>query len=521
MTIKRLILIVLTVLAVGRIVLALTASLSQPQAQTQLELYQTNLALQATEWQPAETDDSDFDWQTAKQAILGAEPYANAQKQYESARDRATDNREQLVAQLDDSASEAEFLGQPVTNLQLSPAAAQALQAQLSSLDRRRAQLNLEIGLLQAQRGDIASAQSTWQQVNERDATEALAATATALRGLWQEPPDVTPRAESAIEANLDGWFRSRARQRLYEVRDQSEQLASLARRQTRQAEQALIKLTIIGAVPFAGGTIGAGLAIALLIQLAIRRDRALLATNASTDWQVPWDGEIAWQVIIVGFCFWGQFVLPLLLPLAISSLGFSLAEASLRTRAIYILLSYSLLAAGALGVLYLSIRRYLPLPEGWFRLRWLSRWPLWGFGGYLVAIPLVLLVSLLNQQIWQGNGGSNPLIFLALQANDGIALAIFFLTAAIAAPVFEEIIFRGFLLPSLTRYMSVTNAIVLSSFIFAIAHLSLSEVLPLMTLGIALGVVYTRSRSLLASMLLHSLWNSGTLVSLFVLGSS
>jgi uncharacterized protein len=38
--------------------------------------------------------------------------------------------------------------------------------------------------------------------------------------------------------------------------------------------------------------------------------------------------------------------------------------------------------------------------------------------------------------------------------------------------------------------------------------------------LGIILGVVYTRSRNLLSSILLHSLWNSGTLLSLFVLGS-
>ncbi|HAC66329.1 MAG TPA: CPBP family intramembrane metalloprotease domain-containing protein, partial [Cyanothece sp. UBA12306] len=77
-----------------------------------------------------------------------------------------------------------------------------------------------------------------------------------------------------------------------------------------------------------------------------------------------------------------------------------------------------------------------------------------------------------------------------------------------------------GFLLPSLTRYIPVWGAIGLSSLIFALVHLNLSEVLPLAILGIVLGVVYTRSRNLLASMLVHSLWNSGTLFSLFVLGS-
>jgi uncharacterized protein len=126
----------------------------------------------------------------------------------------------------------------------------------------------------------------------------------------------------------------------------------------------------------------------------------------------------------------------------------------------------------------------------------------------------------LLNQKLWQGQGGSNPILPLALEGQDSIALFLFFLTACVAAPMFEEIFFRGFLLPSLTRYMPVWGAIIASGFLFAIAHLSLSEVLPLATLGIVLGIVYTRSRNLLASILLHGLWNAGTLLSLFVLGS-
>jgi membrane protease YdiL (CAAX protease family) len=170
--------------------------------------------------------------------------------------------------------------------------------------------------------------------------------------------------------------------------------------------------------------------------------------------------------------------------------------------------------------VLYFSIKRYFPLPEFWFRFRFQGNWFLWGLGGYCTALPIVVLVSLINQQLWQGKGGSNPLLQLALESRDGVALGIFFFTAAIAAPLFEELLFRGFLLPSLTRYLPVWASILTSSLLFAAAHLSLSEILPLTALGIVLGVVYTRSRNLLAPMLLHSLWNSGTLLSLFLLGS-
>jgi uncharacterized protein len=182
---------------------------------------------------------------------------------------------------------------------------------------------------------------------------------------------------------------------------------------------------------------------------------------------------------------------------------------------------TYSALAVGALTVLYFTIKSYLPLEKNWFSFKLTGNGLSWGFGGYLVAFPLVLGISILNSQIWQGQGGSNPLLPILLEGKDPIALALFFVTTAIAAPIFEELLFRGFLLPSLTRYVSTSNAVLLSGFIFALVHLSLSEVLPLTVLGVILGFVYARTQNLLASMLLHSLWNSGTLISLFVLGSA
>ena len=173
-----------------------------------------------------------------------------------------------------------------------------------------------------------------------------------------------------------------------------------------------------------------------------------------------------------------------------------------------------------SLSVLYLAIKPFRPLPPDWFRFNLFSPWFLWGLAGYFVALPLVIIVSLLNQLIWQGQGGSNPLLTLALESQNTFALLCFAFTASLAAPFFEEIVFRGFLLASLTRYLPVWAAIALSSLIFALAHQNLSEVLPLTVLGCVLGFVYTRSKNLLSSMLVHSLWNGGTLLSLFLLGS-
>ena len=525
MIIKRLILAFLTVLAIVRIISSLGDSLSQPQIQSRLELYQTNLVLHITEFS---VEGEQGNLQGAIDSLIGKEPFKAAEKQYQKARQQIIVSRDNFQAQLDklpsqintDKNSDRSNL-EIIANSQTKEIIAlqkQELTKQVTEINNFINELDLKIGILQAARDDIDEAISIWDKTIERidDPQDKFSQTATVLKSLWSKPPQVTTQAESIINSNLDGWLRNRALDRLYTVENRQTALSDLKQQQQKLAEKAIFKLALISSIPFLGGITGFILLIVLLVQWAWKKETSILAINSNTAWTTPWNWEIIWQVLIVGFFFIGQFLLPFILGIS----GFNPANYSLRFKALYVLATYILMSIGGIAVLYLSIKSFLPLPANWFRFKWFSKWFVWGFGGYLIALPLVLLVSLINQQIWQGQGGSNPLLFLALQAQDKVALAIFFITASVAAPIFEEIMFRGFLLPSLTRYVPVWSAIVISGLIFAIAHLSLSEVLPLATLGIILGFVYTRSRNLLAPMLLHSLWNSGTLLSLFILGS-
>ncbi|MBD2038472.1 CPBP family intramembrane metalloprotease [Leptolyngbya sp. FACHB-321] len=502
MTIKRIVLVILTVLAIALIGQDLLASWSQPQFQSRLELYQTNLVLQATEWQG---DDPGL--VSVRKGIIGAEPVQGATKQYQELRQSAQKNLERTQLLL------------------ASPTADPSLKVSTPKLERLITELDLRLGVLQVQQGQTATAQKTWagviQQTDGKANLEPLSKTAGVLAGLWSDPPRLFPDAEQTLKQNLDSWFRYRSLAQLYKLQQRQDALTDLQAAQQATAERALTNLAIVGGIPTISGLLGTVILLFLLGQWVVRRKQSLLAPEGIAAWTVPWDGEIVWQVLIFGFFLVGQILLPLGLGVFQQAVGFNPATLSERVRALYILVNYLLLAAGGLAVLYFSIKTFLPLPDGWFQVKLRSRWFLWGLGGYFAALPLVILISLVNQKIWQGQGGSNPILPIALEGKDQGAFVLFCITAAIAAPIFEELLFRGFLLPSLTRYMPVWGAIVLSSFIFALAHLSLSEVLPLMTLGIVLGFVYSRSRNLLASMLLHSLWNSGTLLSLFVLGSS
>ncbi|MEH2139487.1 CPBP family intramembrane glutamic endopeptidase [Nostoc sp.] len=524
MTLKRLILIfILTPIAVLLAVSSLFSSWQEPQFQSRLELYQTNIALQAQAWQSK--DSSDDNLQAIREAILGNQPLESSTKQYEEARQSVQANLDKVNSKLAQLSSQPEItptLPKPLPDAppttKTSKQGQKQLQQSLKQLQKLLAELDLRLGILQAQQGQTDTALKTWSELQQRsNINPEFGETASVLSGLWSNPPRLLQNAQERIQKNLEGWFRSNALVKLYQLQQREDALSAVKAAQQESAAQAVLKLAVIGTIPTLAALIGLILLILLFAQRFLKGKTSLLAQNADVPWSTPWDGETVLQVFIVGFFFMGQ----IFVPLVISVLPIPRPIVDVRLQAFSVLLSYLLVALGALLVLYFSLKPFFPLPEFWFRFRFQDNWFWWGLGGYCTALPIVVVVSLINQQLWQGQGGSNPLLQLALESRDGIALGIFFSTAAIAAPFFEEILFRGFLLPSLTRYLPVWGSILISSLLFAIAHLSLSEILPLTALGIVLGVVYTRSRNLLAPMLLHSLWNSGTLLSLFVLGSN
>lgn len=75
-----------------------------------------------------------------------------------------------------------------------------------------------------------------------------------------------------------------------------------------------------------------------------------------------------------------------------------------------------------------------------------------------------------------------------------------------VAAPVVEELLFRGMILHRLARRFSVPVAVMVSSFLFAIPH---AEWVGHCITGIGFALVYLRTRSLWMSMLAHATYNA------------
>jgi len=484
----------------------LLQSVAQPQIQPRLELYQTNLLLHAAEWQAL--NQSEAESPGVGRVLWGGDPFAAALEQYQD-----------IQVSLEDQQAAADQAPDPEL---INP----ERQEPVDQLEVLLRDLDLKIGLLQARQGELALAQERWQQIQETQPQNAevlpLVQTAQVLAGLWSDPVWLLPTAEAQIQQNLKGWFRYQGLARLYQIQQRPGELAQLQAQERGAMEQAIAKLMIVETLPVLVSLVGLGLLVFLVVQRCRQGQDSLLARNADRPWPTPWNWETVLQVVVLGFFVVGQLLGgQIVVPLGFQGLlGIDPTAATGTLQALVVLVAYFSAAGGTLLILYLALKPFLPLPEGWFRVQWRGPWLWWALGGYSVALPLVILVSWFNQAFWQGEGGSNPLLSLALDDPNWLTLVIFFTMAAIAAPIFEEILFRGFLLPSLTRYVPVWGAIGLSSLFFAVAHLKLAQVLPLTALGMVLGIVYTRSRNLLAPMLLHSLWNGATLMGLFILGS-
>jgi uncharacterized protein len=93
------------------------------------------------------------------------------------------------------------------------------------------------------------------------------------------------------------------------------------------------------------------------------------------------------------------------------------------------------------------------------------------------------------------------------------VNIAAGFFAIAIAAPLVEELLFRGLLQNALARRMPIWGAIILSSLAFAAVHLQLYAIPGLMSLSIAFGYLYHRTGSLRMNILLHMANNAFALL--------
>jgi membrane protease YdiL (CAAX protease family) len=89
---------------------------------------------------------------------------------------------------------------------------------------------------------------------------------------------------------------------------------------------------------------------------------------------------------------------------------------------------------------------------------------------------------------------------------------ALLFFTAAILAPVVEELLFRGLLQKSLSLEMPIWLAIAISATLFGVMHMDLTAMPVLIGMGVVFGMLYHLTGSLRLTIAAHLLNNSAAL---------
>ena len=152
--------------------------------------------------------------------------------------------------------------------------------------------------------------------------------------------------------------------------------------------------------------------------------------------------------------------------------------------------------------------------PLRWYTNKWDTYWLWWVVGGYFVSAWLFNIADFANQIILppylfaeQAEGVVSQLI--NPENNDFLASLVGYIAPCLSAPWWEEVLYRGYLLPALGLFMGFWPSVFVSGILFSVHHLSLMGAIPLMVLGWLWAALYAKSGNILVTMLIHGMWNS------------
>jgi len=137
------------------------------------------------------------------------------------------------------------------------------------------------------------------------------------------------------------------------------------------------------------------------------------------------------------------------------------------------------------------------------------------GLVAYLALLPVLYLVMLLTQFMAQALGipAEHHAYITALERDPSLAVWVV-LAAGVAAPLLEEVLFRGLALTGLGQVLGPRGGLYAQALLFAAVHAGFSHLLPMLLLGWTLGALRrtSPSGSLVAPLTVHAAHNGVTL---------
>ena len=142
------------------------------------------------------------------------------------------------------------------------------------------------------------------------------------------------------------------------------------------------------------------------------------------------------------------------------------------------------------------------------------------GLAGGAMALAIAVAASVLVGLLCEALGikvPPHPMIERAGTTAGPLELAVIFFSAVVVAPFAEEVVFRGFIFPSVRDRWGLPAGILVSSLLFGLVHPGLPAVAATFVLGAVFCALYERSGTLVAPVTAHAFFNL-TMLSLSLL---
>jgi len=128
-----------------------------------------------------------------------------------------------------------------------------------------------------------------------------------------------------------------------------------------------------------------------------------------------------------------------------------------------------------------------------------------------IAFVPVMLAISVVQERAYDAAGWKlegQEIVRQATGGDDATLLSLAFF-AVVTAPVYEEWVFRGWLLGGLRRFMGPLNATMISAAAFSLYHLEPDAFPVTFALGLVAGFLRERTGGLHAPIALHACYNA------------
>lgn len=218
---------------------------------------------------------------------------------------------------------------------------------------------------------------------------------------------------------------------------------------------------------------------------------------------ETQYNEEIPWKISDVVFTY------VLVFALSILSVGFLIYSGIDTSSALFPAIVQIFLSAFTISIIYLIVtKKYQVSFQKTFGLN-VKKFPSYFTQGIAVAFFIVIGTTLVSYAFTElfGAGRENPYSDIPAEK-----LRVISLLAVFIAPVVEEIFFRGFMQPALTKSLGVFGGIFITALIFGLSHTQYFDygiaLVAVTVIGLILGVTRHYTNSVVPGIFAHLLNN-------------